>query len=247
MKKRIISGLCVSTLLFSQVSLSGDWGRAPLNKETELKLDIDGITQFDIEAGAGDIHVEGQKDNQEILVKAKIYGKRIHESDYTLVLNTRRGKARLEAYLNDEARNGERIDLKVFMPASMALNLDDRSGDIWVNGISANVAVNDRSGDIELRDLAGSVSVEDRSGDLIADRIGGDVDIEDRSGDIELKDSGGDITIRDSSGDVYVKDAGGKVTVSDSSGDIRINGAADFELKSDGSGDVSLRNIRDRQ
>jgi hypothetical protein len=244
MKKRAIITLGVSLYLISHLSNALGYGNPPLFKETELKLNVDDFSAFNIDVGAGDIEVKGKPGRDEIIVRAKVYGKRITEDDYTLTLKTKGNKARLVASFNGESKRNEHIDLEVFMPSKMALNLTDRSGDIKVDSIDADLVINDRSGDVQLTDISGSVSIEDRSGDLTISRLGGDLDIEDRSGDIELKDLGGDVTIQDSSGDVYVKDAVGKVTVSDSSGDINVNGAADFKLKSDSSGNVRLRNIR---
>ena len=245
MKTKALTVVCLTTLLFSHASFSG-WGQASLYKESELNLNTDGLKEFSVDVGAGDIEIKGQASASEIRVEAKVYGKRIDEDDYTLSLSEKGKRAVLEAFFNGESRNGERIDLVVYMPSSLHLMLDDRSGDIWVNSLHAGLEINDRSGDIELRDVKGGVKVEDRSGDLVASQLEGDVTVADRSGDIHLKDLDGDLTIDDSSGDVYVKNATGSVTVDDSSGDIRVNGAASFKLKGDGSGDVVLRNVESR-
>jgi hypothetical protein len=250
MKTKVLTTICATALLFSQVALSG-WGSASLFKETELTLAPDGLSRFVVDVGAGDIHIEGQKGIDEIQVKARIYGDGIDESDYRLVLKKRGSKAYLEAHSNsdDKAYKNKKvkIDLMVSMPPSLALELDDRSGDITVSSLESGLVVNDRSGDIELNDIRGDIRIEDRSGDVTGRDLGGNVIVDDRSGDIHLESLGGNVTVDDSSGDVYVKEAAGKVTVSDSSGDIRINGAGDFKLARDSSGDVKLRNIRDRQ
>ena len=248
MKTKVLATACVTTLLFSQAAMSG-WGKAPLFKETELTLDTSGLSKFVADVGAGDIHIEGQGSSNEIEIEARIYGDDIDESDYRLVLKKRGGKAYLEAHFDHEDKNynnrGVKIDLIVSMPSSLALELNDRSGDISVSSLKSGLMVNDRSGDIELSDIGGDIRIEDRSGDVIGRNLGGNVTVEDRSGDIRLESLGGNVTVDDSSGDVYVREATGKVTVSDSSGDIRVNGAGDFELARDSSGDVKLRNIKD--
>jgi len=244
MKKLIVVCLIVSTAFLSQGLFADGWGSATLHKEVRLVLDDDAIKQLNIDVGAGDLSVVGKKGQTEITVIASVYGEELNDDDYALSLERDGDKAILIAHFNDNTYNNERIDVEVNMPSSLALLVDDRSGDLSIESVDNGLTLNDRSGDIELNNIAGFIKIEDRSGDLVGKNLRGDVMIDDRSGEIQLKDVVGDVNIDDSSGDIRVKNVSGIVTVEDSSGDINVNGAADFKLENDGSGDVNLKNIK---
>lgn len=243
MKKLIVVCLIISTAFLSQGLLADGWGSAELHKEVELALADDEIKQLNIDVGAGDLFIMGKKGQTEITVIAKVFGEELNDDDYTLSLKREGNKAVLIAQFNDNTHNNERIDVEVIMPPSLALLVDDRSGDLTIESVDNGLTLNDRSGDIELNDIAGLIKIEDRSGDVEGKNLRGDVLINDRSGEIYLNDVFGNVNIDDSSGDIRVKNVSGLVTVEDSSGDININGAGNFKLKNDGSGDVNLRNI----
>jgi hypothetical protein len=243
MKKLIVVCLIISTAFLSQGLLADGWDRAKLHKEVTLALADNEIDQLNIDVGAGDLVVLGKKGQTEITVIAKMYGEDLNNDDYTLYLEREGDKAVLIAHFKNSSYNNERIDVEVIMPSSLALLVDDRSGDLTIESVDNGLTLNDRSGDIELNDIAGLIRIEDRSGDVEGKNLRGDVLINDRSGEIYLNDVFGNVNIDDSSGDIRVKNVSGLVTVEDSSGDININGAGDFKLKNDGSGDVNLRNI----
>jgi DUF4097 and DUF4098 domain-containing protein YvlB len=173
MNNKLKTLVCLSVLALVQAAQALDWGNAPLYKETELTLDASNLKGFDIDVGPGDIKITGKSNSDEILVEAKIYGKKLDDNDFTLSLNTRGSKATLEAHFTKDTKRNEYIDLKVTMPNSLALDLNDRSGDVWIKSVNANVAINDRSGDIELSDIKGDLSIDDRSGDITVSHLGG--------------------------------------------------------------------------
>ena len=213
-----------------------------------------------IDATAGELTLVGS-DSTQIMVEARIVGDDLAPGDYQLTLQEKDGKAVLYAHIKGNKHDDEHIDLVVSLPASMALEVRDRSGDIDISAMSGGLTMIDRSGDITLTDISGATNVDDRSGDIVVDGLTGPLQINDRSGDILLKHiegngsivdrSGdisvkhlsGDLTIEDTSGDIRVKKVSGLVSVDDSSGSIDVKGAGDFRLLSDGSGDVTVKNI----
>jgi hypothetical protein len=244
MKKSIIVCLALCITFLSKGLFADGWGTANLSKNVQLALAADSIVQLSIDAGAGDLEITGVAGQSEIIVVAKVLGEKLNDDDYVLTLKKEGDKALLIAQFNNNTYNSERIDLEVSMPSSLALVVDDKSGDISIESVSNGLTLNDRSGDIELSNIAGLMRIEDRSGDVTGEDLRGDVIINDRSGEIRLKNVVGDVNIDDSSGDIRATNISGVVTVEDSSGDINVNGADDFKLISDGSGDVSLRNIK---
>jgi hypothetical protein len=244
MKKSTIVSLVLFTTFLSQGLFAYDWGSDEFSKTVQLALANDSLDQLNIDAGAGDLKITGKAGQSEITVIAKVFGEKLSDDDYVLSLEKAGDKALLIAQFNDNTYNNERIDLEISMPSSLALLVDDSSGDISIESVSNGLTLNDRSGDIELSNIAGLVRIEDRSGDVVGKDLRGDVIINDRSGEIYLKDVVGDVNIDDSSGDIRATNISGVVTVEDGSGDININGAADFRLINAGSGDVSLQNIK---
>jgi hypothetical protein len=243
MKKSIIVCLVVATAFLSQWLFADSWVNAKLIKTIPLALADETIVQLHIDVGAGDLSITGKEGQLGITVMAKVYGEELNDDDYVLSLGIDGNTAVLIAQFNSNNYNLERIDLEVSMPPSLALLVDDSSGDISIDSINNGLTLNDRSGDIELNNIAGTVKIEDRSGDVLGKNLRGNVTINDRSGEIQLKDVEGDVNIDDSSGDIRATNIAGVVTIEDRSGDINIDGAADFRLKNDGSGEVNLRNI----
>lgn len=226
----------------------------------ELNMPVGDLTALLIDVGAGDLILVGG-DNQHIEIEAKIFGDQLRPDDYRLSLDQQNGRAVIYAHITSDSTEHARIDLIVSVPASMALEVRDGSGDIKISGMTQGLKINDRSGDIRLTSISGTTSIDDRSGDILVDgltgpiqindrsgeiwvkHIEGNVSIVDRSGDIYVKHLTGDLTIEDASGDITVKQVSGVVSVDDSSGSIDVKGAGDFNLLDDGSGEVRVENI----
>jgi DUF4097 and DUF4098 domain-containing protein YvlB len=229
-------------------------------------VDTGGVVKIVIRAGAGDLKVHGNADarridargeacagKQELLEQAQVS---VRREGNVVYVDTRlpQDKEGWSWGRNEYAY----IDLDVTLPANLAveatdssgdatfedlksLTLQDSSGDLTLARIAGAVDVNDSSGDLEIEN-AGSVRVNDSSGDIDIDDVRTDVVVEnDSSGDIQVAKVDGSVTIeQDSSGGIRVEDVRGSVTVdNDSSGDIyagRVKG--DFTVKNDSSGSI---------
>jgi DUF4097 and DUF4098 domain-containing protein YvlB len=144
-------------------------------------------------------------------------------------------------------RNNEyaRLDIVVEVPAGIAADIDDGSGELDLSNLGA-VRINDGSGTISASDLA-SVRIEDGSGEINLSDISGAVDIEDGSGEIELRNIGGNIDIEDGSGEIDIRVARQGIRISDSSGGIDVaDVGGDFVVDNDGSGGIAYDNVRGR-
>jgi len=155
-----------------------------------------------------------------------------------------------------------RLDLRVEVPAGMAadiqdgsgemtvsdlgsLTVEDGSGGVVITGIQGDLTIDDGSGELEIRGVSGFVAVEDGSGEVVLEDVGSDVEIHDSSGELEIRGIGGSLTLYDSSGEVNVQDVTGSVrVVQDSSGDIVVkNVGGDFIVERDGSGGIRFENV----
>lgn len=110
-----------------------------------------------------------------------------------------------------------RLDLRVEVPAGLAAEIQDGSGEMMVSGLGT-VDIKDGSGGIVLTDILGDVRLEDGSGEITIRDVRGSVNVDDGSGEMALRSIGGDVRINDGSGEIEVQGVGGSLTVSDSSG-----------------------------
>lgn len=237
------------------------WGINDIWQTKELALEASGVSTFEAETGAGELEILGKENLNEILVVAKFGGKEIDPSDYVFTLERAGSKARLVTSVNSSWSHNTYIDLEVLVPSSLLLEvndrsgdlsvkdieadvkIDDRSGDVYISNISGNLTVEDNSGDIDIENVTGSLTIEDKSGDINVRSVGGLVDIEDNSGDIDVVDVTANVTVDDSSGDIDIANIKGLVKVADSGGDVDVVNAYDFEIDKRGGGDVESRRI----
>lgn len=212
--------------------------------ETTKTLDMaaQGINRLDIDAGAGSLTVTGREGLAAIEIRAEVVARNVRDEDMEgfirdrieLTLEKRGEVAVLVSRVREERRlfhfgEGAQINLTVSVPKAMALAIDDGSGGLVVE------------------DLSAALRIEDGSGSIRVVRIAGDVEIDDGSGEIEALDVTGDLTIDDGSGEVTIRRVGGTVTIDDGSGRIDIAGVEkDVRLISTGSGGVDISEVKGR-
>jgi hypothetical protein len=206
----------------------------------DLILDANGISNVQIDAGAGSLEVSGSADADSIAVTALILvpgekeekAKKIIESDLVLTLERDGDTAVLKGYFESGGwgwGDSPSVRLEVALPAQMGLEVDDGSGSIII------------------RDISGDIEIDDGSGSLQMSNVGGDIRIEDGSGSVSVEGVGGDISINDGSGSITVKDVRGTVVVDDGSGGINVTDVdADLIIEDDGSGSLNFARINGR-
>ncbi len=206
-------------------------------EDRELELDTRGIEQFEVDAGAGSLVIEGVPGIDAILVTATINvpdkseenARKLIASSLKLSLEKVRGRARLEAGFDHNHwgfGDSPSVDLVVRMPDSLALNIDDSSGSLQVSNIDAAVVIDDGSGSIRIEHV-------------------GSVEIDDGSGSIRISGVEHDVTIEDGSGSITVRGVGGSVIIDDGSGGIDVNDVEnDLIIVEDGSGSLDVTDVR---
>jgi DUF4097 and DUF4098 domain-containing protein YvlB len=199
-----------------------------------------------IVAGAGDLEIIGDEGSDTVSVRARICASKPEWAEKAGVAMSSEGDARVEVIIPETSRMGGwgdnylMVDLLVRVPADVALDVRDSSGDVEMKDVGA-VSIEDSSGDIEIFQAA-SVVVSDSSGDIELEQITGDVTVvQDSSGDIRGRGVGGSVVVtRDSSGDIRFRDVSKDFLVErDSSGDVVAEGVGgDFAVLRDGSGEI---------
>lgn len=206
---------------------SGGWGDDDLDHERrELSLAAADLREFDIDVGAGSLDVYGEPGRTDIDVIAEIYYR--DKEDIELSLEQDGDEAELIADFSGSGGwggNSPHINLTVYMPEAMMLD------------------VNDGSGSITIQNIKGNVDVEDGSGSLEVSEIVGNVDIDDGSGSIEVSNIDGNVMVDDGSGSMHIKEVTGKVTIDDGSGSINVKNVGGLNIIDGGSGGVTTKNV----
>ena len=144
------------------------------SREDFRDISTGGADRLEIEVGAGFLKVIGEDSRDEVRMEATITA-------------TGRGRAMAEEILaeveirevrkgssltlkstgpKELKRGGFRVDMTVWVPSGMSLEIADGSGDIEVADMRNGVDISDGSGDIEVRSLEGPLEISDGSGDI---------------------------------------------------------------------------------
>lgn len=219
--------------------------------ERELSLAADDAALLSIDAGSGDLVVEGRAGVEHVAATARVCA--THEEDVEqlrVTIERVGGEIVLTAHYPDSRRGGSgtaRIDLDVAMPLGMPVDIDDSSGSIEVFG-TGDLEIDDSSGSIRVMGANGSVRVEDSSGGLEIRDVAGDVEIADGSGEIDVQDVEGSLRVRDGSGGIAAAEIESDVVIDDDgSGSIDVrNVGGNFVVEDDGSGSIRYSDVAGR-
>ena len=197
-----------------------------------------GATLLKIDARAGMLRVTGRTDITEVRVKGTAHASRKGMIDDIKLEATRNGnEVEVRVIMPDYNDRGWNngwddsspvLDLVIEVPATLPVDIEDTSGDLTVETVSAKVRIDDNSGNIRVRDT-GDLTISDNSGGIDIRGVKGSVDIvEDSSGEIEIYDVTGSVHVgRDSSGSIDVSRVGG-----------------DFVVERDGSGGIDYDDVK---
>ncbi|HSM30571.1 MAG TPA: hypothetical protein VK854_07695 [Woeseiaceae bacterium] len=243
-------GIIVMAMFAVSLSYAGS---QPYTEMRDLELDASGLSVVFIEAGAGAMVVTGVQGSNEIVVVATISvdagdadeAAKLVEKRLDLSLEQDGDRAVLKAgFRPGWGWDGEAaVDLDVRMPAQLALEIDDGSGPITVDGIPGSVRIDDGSGPIEVT-RSGDVEIDDGSGSIRLENTGA-VRIDDGSGSITIVRAAGDVYVEDGSGTIEIRGVQGSVTVDDGSGDIEVDDVErDLIIEEEGSGSLRYTNVR---
>ncbi|MCS6179593.1 DUF4097 domain-containing protein [Shewanella baltica] len=212
------------------------------HQQRELTLDSQDLQGLIAETGAGSLEIIGVGGLTQIKLVADIYSN--DDSKVILTLEKKANKAKLKADFEQSGFNNYSpyIDLKLQVPANLALDIDDGSGAILISKMTADINVKDGSGELIING-GNNVSIDDGSGDIEVSQINGNLTIDDGSGAIKVTDVRGNIAIDDGSGNIEVANVQSPVTITDGSGDINVFNTKGLTILAAGSGDVKFNKI----
>jgi hypothetical protein len=223
--------------------------------DRSTNVDASSARLLELASGSGSVKIEGKAGLNRVIIRGKACASDADLLEDIRLETSREGSSivvRANVHDRDDwsQRNWRnntyaRLDIVVEVPAGMAAEIEDGSGEIDLANLGA-VRIKDGSGGIVGNDLA-SVRIEDGSGEIQLTDIRGEVDIEDGSGEIELANIDGLIEIEDGSGEITVRTSKSHVRISDQSGSISVRDVAgDFIVQDDGSGSIDYDNVRGR-
>lgn len=219
---------------------------ADVHLQEELQLSANQLDMLEVDAGAGSLTIKGDANATDISVSASIHTTK--DKDYQLLLVKKGSRAVLTSEHGSTSGfwNGQSpsIDLTITVPAHLALDIDDGSGDISINGINNHVDISDGSGELLVKNVQGNLSIEDGSGELEINNVSGDVTIDDGSGELVVKNISGNVSVTDGSGDLSIHHVGGKVSIDDGSGGIDVLDAGGLNITESGSGGLKVKDIK---
>jgi len=259
----IQSACLVAALLIAPAAGADCKFSAPRN----VDIDASGIKKLVVEAGAGDLKINGVQGASRVHGVGDACGDSQQRLDGIRLEARRDGDTIfVRTVLHDEDSRWHRdwMDVSLDVPSTVEASVDDSSGDLLISDV-AGLRLHDSSGDQVIRDIAGNVEVSDSSGDVEIKNVRGNVSVTDSSGDVVIADVNGNVAIpvdssgglsfrrihgdvhisTDSSGDISIADVNKNVSIdSDSAGDIRVADiGGDFAVGHDSTGDIEHRNV----
>jgi len=240
-------------LLAALAAASAQAWDCEFEKDIEASLSLANSEKLIVAAAAGDLKVVGHAGTTEAKVRGKLCASEEEWLEQAELITEGGRDARITVSLPDSGNGwswtGSRyvyMDLKIDVPATLALEIRDSSGDVEIDGTGA-VTLEDSSGDIDIENVTGDVVLEDSSGDIDLLAINGNVTVrQDSSGDIDGRRIEGAVRVeKDSSGDIRFEQVRDDFVVErDSSGDIVADTiGGDFRVLKDGSGEIRSRDV----
>ena len=247
---RTIPGMFLAFLIAIPL-LGAASGGKEATREDFREISTAGADRLKLAVGAGFLHVIGEDSRNEIRMEAKItaMGRDRQMAEEILeeveIRETRRGSTlTLKTRGPDELkRGGFRVDISIWIPSGMDLEISDGSGDIEVVDMRNGLEINDGSGDIEIQSLEGPLEISDGSGNIDLAQIRGEVSIQDGSGGIRIDSLTGSLDVQDGSGSITIRNVTGSTEVQDGSGNIDIRDVIGDVRISDGSGNIQVNQI----
>jgi hypothetical protein len=215
----------------------------------QATVDAVGATRVRVEAMAGSLRITGEEGLTEVRAQGEACAENRQSLEKVQLVAERSGDE-VSIVVDIPGRWGERgsLDLELRVPADVAVDVKDGSGEIDVDSV-ASLRIEDDSGEIDVTDVNGDLSIRDGSGEIDVVDVDGTVVIEDGSGEIDVEDVRGSVTVeRDGSGQITIRGVERDVLIRhDGSGGIRVEDVAgDFTVEEDGSGGITHERVEGR-
>ena len=106
----------------------------------------------------------------------------------------------VNAHTNGAGEHNVQSDMDIIVPASAAVDIAGKRGDVTVNEIKSEIKIALQHGDVSLTNVGGPVSIALEKGSIRGDQIAGDVDVSGHVDDVTLDNVAGAVHLN---GDFY--------------------------------------------
>lgn len=243
-------GVLIGLLLICGAWIAWSWF-ASSSGHRELSLPADSIVELEMDTSFGNVSVVGRDGAEQITAQAEIRSRWIWPQPrvkFELVQEGDRAVLTLskkQGWFGFRFGFGPMADVRVEVPSSLKVSINDGSGDLEVRNIGGGLKIEDESGDLIVEQVRGGLTIRDDSGNMQVRDVHGDTWIEDDSGNIDIWNVTGDLRIEDDSGNLSIRDVTGTVTVNDGSGNINISQVdGDVVIEEDGSGKLNVSGVK---
>ncbi len=161
--------------------------------------------------------------------KASEYAKNaiVIKEGATTELSTKRPS---DAHKRDYA--AAQIAYTIYVPQSIKVEIDEKFGDVRVEGINGSVVIENKYGKTAVKDVQGTVELNNAFGSIELENIGGRVEAETKNGKITAKDIKSSVKLESSFGSIEASDITGDLNASSKNGRVtasNITGKTELE------------------
>ncbi|MBT3776325.1 MAG: hypothetical protein HN899_17870 [Gemmatimonadales bacterium] len=183
----------------------------------EFSLDVSAGTSLTLEEIAGKLSIEGREGLDHVEVVGQLCASSEERLREMSVSSEVEGNEIIISAHYAENRsnwrgNSAKIDLTVYVPVGMDVEIEEAAGSIRSSG-TGNLLIGDAAGSISIKDVAGDLQINDGAGSVTIDDIEGTVTVDDVAGSLRISDIGLSVMVGDVAGSVSVQNVGGDLTV----------------------------------
>ncbi len=220
---------------------------------TPLDLELGGITGLEICNAYGDIWIEGTsgaegKGSAELIsslrdkdeVRAKSVADRIK-----LEVTNKNGILFITPNRKDLKSLGKRVttSLKIEVPDSLKLNIDNEYGDINVSEMKNGCSFDARKGDLRVTNSEGDLQIKSESESVYLKGVEGGVAIDAGFTEVDMEDINGDVSVITSHKPVRIEAVAGNLKIENRHDDVEVTGITGTVNINNPGGQVSLSGI----
>lgn len=209
-----------------------------------------GATVLVLNAGAGNLKVQGVSSATEVLVTGTAHAATVATLNGIRIASRRAGDTILVSAILPPSRHDPGVtaslDLTIQLPPSLALDVVDTTGESTFRNVGT-MRLRHGDGGLDIDTVGGSLDITDGGGDMVVANVYGDVHIVDGGGAIYLNNIAGSVGIpQDGSGEIQLSSIGGDVTVgSKSSGEVAARGiGGNLVVRANGNGSIEYRDVK---
>lgn len=126
----------------------------------------------------------------------------------------------------DDRRGRRQVDLNVFVPVGVGLEVGGIALDVEVEGLVGGITVRNVDGDVDIGDVRGTVEVFTVEGEVRVQTVRGNVRVDAQSDEVWLADVVGDVRVTTGSGDVELRNITARhVYAETTSGEMSFHGS----------------------